>query len=229
MSVLCPNRVHSYPTSDETPNIGSVSLFVSSWFVGFSSHIQSSYSFFQFSPLEHSFCPTCLMRNKTLTVCSRSQKSPPTWRRTEKFPMPRIYLRRRVCQPIPQTHGTDPGAVYQTFPPRMMTSIRREIARGAMSCMEGVWTRRTSPTGIAWSWDWKTKCSAKFATWSLQQPKHCEASSWILPSVCVYIHAKCCKNSITACDSCFPEIQSSTAQCQENRYFVTKLCLIRMK
>lgn len=91
----------------------------------------------------------CLMRNKTLTVCSRSQKSPPTWRRTEKFPMPRIYLRRRACQPTPQTYGTDPGAVYRTFPPRRRSSIRRETARGAMSCMEGVWTRRTSPTGTA--------------------------------------------------------------------------------
>lgn len=132
----------------------------------------------------------CFMWNKTLTVCSRSQKSPPTWRRTEKFPMPRIYLRRRVCQPTPQSHGTDPGAVYQTFPPRRRSSFRREIARGAMSCMEGVWTRRTSPTGIAWRWDWKTKFSAKFATWSLQQPKHCEAASWVLSgtfSLCLHL------------------------------------------
>lgn len=156
------------------------------------------------------------MRNKTLTVCFRSQKSPPTWRRTEKFHMPRIYLRRRVCQPTPQTHGTDPGAVYRTFPPRRRSSIRRETARGATSCMEGVWTRRTSPTGIAW--ELRLKNTAKLPQRYYQ-----------VPSVCVYIYAKCCENSITACHSCFLEIQSSTAQCQENRYFMTKLCIIWIK
>lgn len=93
-------------------------------------------------------CFVLLMNvEQKLTPCSRCLRRPRSWRRLERLHALRVPLKRRVYRPTAPVHGTGPAAVCQTTRPRRRSIITCETARGALSCMEDVWTGLTSPTG----------------------------------------------------------------------------------